>query len=87
LFVPSLMNYHSFYPIITLDILPINLYTLYFYWVENFQLILPLIVSQGYVKKKWRCLNDKEAPWRDLLNFRYGSFADNFFVWGREGES
>jgi hypothetical protein len=27
-----------------------------------------------------------EAPWRDLLNFRYGSFADNF-LYGEGRES
>jgi hypothetical protein len=27
---------------------------------------------------KWRCFNDKEAPWRELLKFRYGDFVENF---------
>jgi hypothetical protein len=29
-------------------------------------------------KWKWRCFNDKEAPWHELLIFRYGAFAENF---------
>jgi hypothetical protein len=28
-------------------------------------------------KWKWRCLNDINAPWYELLKFRYGSFNDN----------
>jgi hypothetical protein len=29
-------------------------------------------------KWKWRCLNDKDAPWYDFLSFRCRSFAANF---------
>lgn len=29
-------------------------------------------------KWKWRCLNDEEAVWHDLLAFKYGSFKDYF---------
>ncbi|KAK2423204.1 hypothetical protein QL285_033672 [Trifolium repens] len=31
-------------------------------------------------KWKWRCLNDINAPWCELLKFRYGSFNDNFVL-------
>ncbi|GAU32181.1 hypothetical protein TSUD_68520 [Trifolium subterraneum] len=37
-------------------------------------------------KWKWRCLIDTNAPWKNLLNFRYGSFAGNFLYGeGSEG--
>jgi hypothetical protein len=29
-------------------------------------------------KWKWRCLEDREAPWFDFLLCRYGSFIANF---------
>jgi hypothetical protein len=32
------------------------------------------------------CLNDKTAPWYDLLKYRYGSFVANFlYEEGKEG--
>jgi hypothetical protein len=39
---------------------------------------LELFNSSLLCKWKWRCVSDKEAPWRELLNFRYGGFAENF---------
>jgi hypothetical protein len=33
---------------------------------------------------KWRCFNDKEALWRELLKFRYDDFAENFLY--KEGK-
>jgi hypothetical protein len=47
--------------------------------LENFN-------SSLLCKWKWRCLEDREAPWYELLHFRYGSFAANFLLEdGKEG--
>jgi hypothetical protein len=47
---------------------------------------LELFNSSLLCKWKWRCLNDKVAPWYDLLKFRYGSFAITFLYGeGKEG--
>ncbi|CAJ2634610.1 unnamed protein product [Trifolium pratense] len=39
---------------------------------------LELFNSSLLCKWKWRCLNDTESPWYDLLRFRYGSLVANF---------
>jgi hypothetical protein len=39
---------------------------------------LELFNSSLLCKWKWRCFIDKEAPWRELLEYRYGAFANNF---------
>jgi hypothetical protein len=39
---------------------------------------LELFNSSLLCKWKWRCFVDKEAPWRELLSYRYGGFAENF---------
>jgi hypothetical protein len=39
---------------------------------------LELFNSSLLCKWKWRCFIDKEAPWRELLNYRYGGFAEMF---------
>jgi hypothetical protein len=37
-------------------------------------------------KWKWRCLEDRTAPWYEFLRYRYGSFAANFlYDEGKEG--
>jgi hypothetical protein len=47
---------------------------------------LALFNSSLLCKGKWRNLNDREAPWHDLLRFRYGSLIANFlFGEGRPG--
>jgi hypothetical protein len=39
---------------------------------------LAIFNSSLLFKWKWRCLNDRSAPWQDLLRFRYGSLVANF---------
>jgi hypothetical protein len=39
---------------------------------------LALFNSSLLCKWKWRSLNDCDAPWHDLLRFRYGSLTANF---------
>ncbi|PNY01857.1 cysteine-rich receptor-like protein kinase, partial [Trifolium pratense] len=47
---------------------------------------LELFNASLLCKWKWRCLNDREAPWNDFLRWRYGSFAANFLYGeGRAG--
>ncbi|KAK2457421.1 hypothetical protein QL285_004692 [Trifolium repens] len=46
---------------------------------------LAIFNSSLLCKWKWRCLVDSEAPWHDLLKFRYGSLVANFLYGdGRE---
>ena len=46
---------------------------------------LELFNSSLLCKWKWRCFIDKEAPRRELLNYRYGGFAE-FFLYGEGKE-
>jgi hypothetical protein len=39
---------------------------------------LEIFNSSLLCKWKWRCLSDVEATWHIMLNYRYGSFVDNF---------